>query len=465
MAQTNCHKPSFVIASILFLFASHNVAEEIISPPAFVSDERPTLLKKSSQAQIDRIDQPATTAILGLDEVILKALYADAQIRGAIESIRQAEADLQTAKLPPNPVISTSGTLMPLNRPFTVDRQGGPPQFDIGVSYPVDWFLFGKKAAEVAEAEKGIDVARFNVNDVIRQRIAGAIASFYDVLEAQQLLKLAEEDLKDIAELQKITTQRVAVGGVGTIELDRVKLSIITSRSEVRAREATLQGALSQLKSYLGTSKTSQVQIHGDLLITHLIPPADIQTLLAVAEENRPDIQAIRKQIERSSAALKVEEVNAYPSVTPRFGLTRQFQQKAIGYPDANSWGIGIDISLPLFDRNQGNIAKAKSVKTQSEYLLDSQLVELRSEIEQLHQNYANVHQVLSIDSEAKLESARSIRDKIKTAYALGGNSLFELLDAQRNYRDSYRSHIQNLSSYWHTLYALNAAVGKQILK
>ncbi len=453
------------MASALYLYASHSTAEEIITPPSFVSDHRPDLFKKGSAERIDHVGQSVADTPLELDEVILQSLYADFQIRGAIESIRQAEADLVTAKLPPNPVVSTSATLMPLNRPFTVDRQGGPPQFDVGLSYPVDWFLFGKKAAEVAAAEKSINVARSNVNDIIRQRIAGAIASFYDVLEAQQLLKLAEEDLQDTVELQKITHQRVAIGGVGTIELDRVTLSIFTSRTEVRQREAALQAALSQLKSYLGRNKDSQIHVQGELSVTHLIPPSNIQTLLAIAQENRPDIQLIRQQIELSSATVKVEEANAYPSVTPRLGLTRQFQQKAIGYPDANSWGIGVDISLPLFDRNQGNIAKAKSAKKQTEYLLDSQLVELRSEIEQLHQSYVNVHQTLSIDSEAKLEAARSIRDKIKTAYALGGKSLFELLDAQRNYRESYRSHVQNLSNYWHTLYALNAAVGKQILK
>jgi len=57
------------------------------------------------------------------------------------------------------------------------------------------------------------------------------------------------------------------------------------------------------------------------------------------------------------------------------------------------------------------------------------------------------------------------IRDKIRAAYELGGKPLIEVLDAQRAYRDTYRLHIASRSGYWHSLYALDVAVGKQVLK
>ena len=70
-----------------------------------------------------------------LDQAIQTALKSDPRISAAMENVRQAEADLTTAGLIPNPYFSTGGTLMPLNREFTVNRQGGPPQFDAGILY------------------------------------------------------------------------------------------------------------------------------------------------------------------------------------------------------------------------------------------------------------------------------------------------------------------------------------------
>jgi len=408
---------------------------------------------------------PSQIREFSLDGAVRHALDADPQIRAGVEAVRQAEADVVTAYLPPNPSLSTSGSLMPLNRPFTVDRQGGPPQFDVGMSFPVDWFLFGKRAAAVMAAEKGVDVAAAGFSELVRQRIAGTIAAFYDVLEAQSALALAREDFNNLSEVEKITANRVELGGVGTVELDRVRLSIFSSRREVRAREITLEGAFSRLRSFLGYTQAFPLKINGSLDVPSPITPLDSSAMFAIAEENRPDILALKKQVTQAEANIELAEVSAYPAITPKVGYTRQFQEKAIGYPDANSWGIGVDMTVPLFDRNQGNIAKARSAKVQSELNLSAQLVNMRAEIDQAIKAYESAYQVMTSDDPGQLEAARNVRDKIRTAYELGGKTLMEVLDAQRTYRETYRLYIAGRSNYWHSLYALNAALGKQVLK
>lgn len=442
-------------------------SQQQIPVPRFVEQLDSTGIgSNNSEIETARFEAPQTAVLhYSLNAAIQRALEADPQIRAGMEAVRQAEADVVTANLPPNPELSASQTLMPLDRSFTVDRQGGPPQFDIGVSYPVDWFLFGKRAAAVATAEKAVDVAAAEFSELVRQRIAGTIAAFFDVLEARALLELAQEDFRNLSEVETITANRVELGGVGTVELDRVRLSIFTSRREVRAREVALEGALSRLRSFLGYSQSVPLQIDGDLDVSAPIQPLDADNLHALAEDNRPDIQALKRQIEQAAASIEAEEANAYPSVTPKLGYTRQFQEKAIGFPDANSWGVGVDVSVPVFDRNQGNIAKARSVKVQSELNLSAQLVGLRAEIDQALKAYESAYQILTSDDPGQLEAARNVRDKIRTAYELGGKPLIEVLDAQRTYRETYRLNIVGRSNYWHSLYALNAAVGQQVLK
>jgi cobalt-zinc-cadmium efflux system outer membrane protein len=219
------------------------------------------------------------------------------------------------------------------------------------------------------------------------------------------------------------------------------------------------------LRALLGIAEDIPITVKGTLEVASPVKPLSIETAFKWAEENRPDLVSMQRQLDKAGADVALEETKAYPQVTPKVSLTRQFQQQAIGYPDANSWGAGVDISVPIFDRNQGNIAKAKSVLTQSQFNLQAQLVTLRSEIDQAVNTYASAYQILVNDDPGQLEAARNVRDKINQAYALGGKTLIEVLDAQRVYLETYRMHITGRSNYWHSLYQLNAAIGKDILQ
>ena len=122
-----------------------------------------------------------------LDQAIYETLHADPKLRAALETIAQAQADLRTSALLPNPTLTVGGFLLPM-RTLTVTRPGGPPELDMIASYPIDWFLFGKRAAAMANARLGVDVSAADYADQVRQRVAGTAAAFYDVLEAQAML-------------------------------------------------------------------------------------------------------------------------------------------------------------------------------------------------------------------------------------------------------------------------------------
>ena len=124
-----------------------------------------------------------------------------------------------------------------------------------------------------------------------------------------------------------------------------------------------------------------------------------------------------------------------------------------------------MSVSVPLFDRNQGNISKAESVFTQSRFNLQAQLVQTEANIQQAVAEYQTAYtDVTSIGAE-QLQAARSVRDRTEAAFRLGGKTLLEVIDAERAYRDTYRTYITSQSGYWHALYRLNASVGQQVLR
>jgi cobalt-zinc-cadmium efflux system outer membrane protein len=401
-----------------------------------------------------------------LNQVINTCLIADPKIRAGLEAIRQANADLLTSSLFPNPTLATDVQLLPLTRPFTVDRQGGPPQTDVQLSYPIDWFLFGKRAAAMASAAQGVGVSEAGYADLIRQRVTDAAVAFYDVLEAKALLELAREDVQTLQQVENSTREAVKATGRAPVDLKRVQLDLLRSQQSLREAISALTIAKAKLRSFLGRADFDpDFEVAGNLAALLFAPPLPAEQAYAQAVENRPDIEGLRRTIRKAGADIDVETRKAYPQVTPQLGYTRQFQEKAIGFPDANSWSAAVSITLPVFDRNQGNRAKMESVLAQGTLNLQGALVDLRAEIEQVAQEFRTAYQNAQAVATEQLKLAEEVRDSIKEAYRIGGRPLLEYLDAQRNYRETYRLYISSRANYWRSLYRFNGAVGRQVVK
>ena len=151
-----------------------------------------------------------------------------------METIRQAQGDFVTSSLLPNPTLQVNGDFLPL-RQFTPAQPGGPPELDVIATFSIDWWLFGKRAAAMASARLGVSVSNADYCDQVRQRMANTASAFYNVHEAKAMLKLAQEDLESLSRVEKITQAGVRIGGAGTIEAERIRLSVLDAQREVRS--------------------------------------------------------------------------------------------------------------------------------------------------------------------------------------------------------------------------------------
>lgn len=401
---------------------------------------------------------------VGIDQVINTVLLADPQIRAGFELINQATGDALTASLRPNPTFNIDQTLLPLTTPFTEDRQGGPPQLDVGIAYPIDWFLFGKRVAAMQAAGLGVRISEAEYADLIRQRVLEAATTYYDVLEAKALLELAQQDAANLNEVEEITQKAVDGGGRPQVELGRIRLDRLRAEQSVRDAENTLVAAKARLRALMGRDDLDPVfDLSGSLedIGTPELPTVDES--YAIATQNRPDIEALRRRIAQANATIESERRQAYPEVVPLIGYTRQFQRKAIGFPDANSFGFGVEMSLPVFDRNQGNRYRVASVAVQEQYELQAGLVELRSEVIQVDKELRTALVNAKAVAEEQLKLAEEVRDSLNKAYEVGGRPLIDVLDAQRNYRETYRLYIENRANLGRAGVRLNAALGKKV--
>src|SRR5262249_9655676 len=139
----------------------HETADALPVPPANQPSDVHSFPKGNTPYNaviVDELPAPAQApgSTLSLAEAIRETIEADPKIRAGAESIKQAQAELWTASLLPNPDLLADISYLPLTRPFTITRPGGPPELDIYLFYPIDWLVFGKRSAHVESARAGV---------------------------------------------------------------------------------------------------------------------------------------------------------------------------------------------------------------------------------------------------------------------------------------------------------------------
>ncbi len=407
---------------------------------------------------------PARPSVITLEQAIDECIAFSPDLRAAAESVEQSQGDLKTASLLPNPTLLFLSSLQPFaGHPFSPIRQGGPPQFDVSLLWPVDWLLFGKIFKAKDAVHKGLDANRATHENTIRQRVALTTASFFAVLEAKELARLAHEHANNLSEVSKLTQKKITYGGASNVDGDHAILAANVAQREAREAEFVLFVARSQLRAVLGRpSPAPDFDVVGTLEPIKRVPTENFDEAYQRAQTHRPDIQALQLRIAQAKAQLAHAHRDAFPAMNLQGGFSYQDQQKAIGYPGAFSWSLGMSMEIPTFDRNQGHILKAQALTREAELRLEAALVQLQSELEQALHGYELADTVVNQDLPLQLRMVRAIRTRMMETYSKGGQTLVDVLDAERDVLETTRLNTIAQVGYWRALYRLRTVLGEK---
>jgi cobalt-zinc-cadmium efflux system outer membrane protein len=383
------------------------------------------------------------------------------RIRAGETKVHQAEAEFITSSLIPNSTLFSDCQLIPLDK-RDINNQIGPPQWDVLLAIPIDWLLFGKRLAAMEAARLGIDVSSADFADVIRLQVSRTVDAFYEVLMTEAYFKLAVKNLKELEDLEKLTQELAKAKKVGAPELDRIKLAVHEALLERHDRELAYELARARLRPFLGrTAADPDYEVEGKLTVTAMVPPPKLAEAVALAETNRPDLLSARKEIEQAHAMVEHERRKAKPQVTFQPGWSYYDQRHITGFRNGSMLDIGIFTSLPITDRNQGNIRKAQAQVAERQYTFLGDRADALAEVEASLASYADaVEHLTQFNTPETLKAAHDLRRSMEAAYRAGDRKLIELLDAHKAYQTRLGRVIEFESDYWRTLNKLNAAVG-----
>jgi cobalt-zinc-cadmium efflux system outer membrane protein len=413
----------------------------------------------NEQANKDEGSQPKQKITLPM--AIAMCINNNFRILAGAEKVRQAEADLITASLIPNPSLFADCQLIPLQH-TDVDNQLGPPEWDVLVAFPIDWLLFGKRLAAMQAARLGIDVSNADSANVLRVQLAQTVDAFYEVLEDEAYLELAERNVAELTEIEKLTQQLAKDKKVGELELDRAKLAVHEAILLRHDRELALDIAKARLRPFLGrTAADPDYEVSGDLTVKAVVEPPKLEEAVALAEAHRPDLLSGRRAIDQAIAVVAHERRKAKPNVAIQPGWSYYDQAHINHNRNGSMIDIGISTTLPFTDRNQGNIRKAQSAVQERQLSYQGDRADALADVEASVASYSDAVEHLSLyNTKETLQAAYDLRKNMEAAYRAGDRKLIEMLDAQKAYEDRLGHVIEFESTYWRTLNKLNAAVG-----
>jgi cobalt-zinc-cadmium efflux system outer membrane protein len=412
-----------------------------------------TLAPRGVAAQAS--SQAASPPRVTLDEAIDLALKHNHSLQAARTTILENQAQEITANLRPNPVGLIDEQYMPFFSPnaFTSDYINQSAVYDLGFSY---LFERGKKRQHRLEAAKDqTAVTTATVSDNERTLAFNVASQFISALLAQSELDLAEQDLTSFQKTVDISQASFNAGSMSGADLLKIKIQLLQFQMDVSAAKLARVQALASLRQLLGyESVTESYEVVGDLEYKPVKLGED--DLKALALRSRPDVRAAQLGMTAAQSQYSLARANGKKDV----GFT--FTYNHLG--GVNTGSIFLNMELPIFDRNQGEIARTRYAIGQSQELSSEQASIALTDVANSYEGLRTADEVVTLYQSGYLKQAEDSRDISQYAYQHGAASLLDFLDAERSYRATELAYRQALANYMASLEQLRQAVGTRSL-
>jgi len=414
----------------------------------------PAQSPSSSPPQAQTLAQKPGAVTISLDDAIQMALVHNHNMLAARTTIQQSEAEEVTANLRPNPVLIGDAQFLPIFQPsqFSADYIDDTAQFDLGVSY---LFERGKKRQHRLQAARDVTaVTRSQVTDNERSLTFSVASQFINVELAESTLALATQDFESFQNTVEITEARYKAGDISEDDLLKIKLQMLQFQTDVSAAKLARVQGLSDLRQLLGyESITADYDVAG--AFDYQPVKGNLEDFEAKAVQNRPDLKAAQQGVAAANSQHELQKAIGKRDVTGQINYTH------ITYNTVSLFG---QVQLPIFDRNQGEIARTGYAITQAQeqekFANGQVLTDVRDAFENLRSN----DQIVGLYRSGYLDAAQQSRDISEYAYRHGAASLLDFLDAERSYRSTQLAYRQALASYLLAVEQIRQAIGTRSL-
>lgn len=395
---------------------------------------------------------------LTLDSAIDRLIARNVDLRSKAFEIPQADADILTAGLRANPILYSDVQCYPYGA-FSKARPGGQTQYDLNVSYPLD--VTRKRRARVLVACRAKKVLEAQFQDAVRVEVDNLYTEFVDVLAARETARLAR---KGVDELEKEPARPLLGVRPGAddqrleIQRESAELGLVEAEEQYRADLRALGLVLG-----MTVEESERLQLRGSLADLGR-PPVLGEPLLRLALASRPDVASYRLGVHRAEGDVGLAVANRYPDLYVLYQPYTFQDDRYLNAKSAHSWGVGVSVPLTVFNRNQGNIHRARLNVAQSRTEVEALERQVTFEVRQAERQYTVTRTAVERIERSLLPNARLEHDRTYRLYVAGKADERSFLAAEGDFDRVVRLYRDTLVRHRRAMLKLNTAVGLRIL-
>jgi outer membrane protein, heavy metal efflux system len=396
-------------------------------------------LVKAEYPRMGRAQEKAQGVLMTLEQAQKTAAETNPTLRQAEAEIRAAKARQQQAGLYPNPAVGYTGD----------EIRGGSVGGGKQGLFVQQNIVVGRKLGLDRDAyAKETTLAEIEAEEQ-RTRVRSAVKiAFWRLLAAQELLD-ARRDMANIAD-DTLETQRrlMNTGQADETEVLEAELEAERMRMAARMQENTLREEWRSLTAVLGQPEMPSATVAGDL--EHGWPELNEEGIVEAIAKESPAVRIANAAAARAQTVLARAQRQPIPDLQLRAGM--EYNHEILGsLPFAKGWeGIAeVSLQLPLFNRNQGNVAAARAEIDRAQQEKNRIELTLRERTASAVDQYANARLMAMEYRDQMLPLARKAYGLMVEKYGRMLASYPRVLDAQRKLYELQIEYIAALEGVW----------------
>jgi cobalt-zinc-cadmium efflux system outer membrane protein len=353
------------------------------------------------------------------------------------QNIDIAQADVTTAQLKPNPNFSIGLQQLTLPKYYPANT-GFFSSANRQVSYSVSklFQVAGQRKYKIQQADAGVVLAESNLADFENNMLGEATLQWLNVWYAAKKADIINKARINSDTLVKVSRIRLRDQAITTTEFlrtqimdEQYKLMLINAQREVKSESGNLN-------YLLGVHDSIQIDDSEFQLIKI---PDEFDSLMSYAMQNRTDLKVCKQILEKARIEIELQQALAKPQPEVGIGYSRQNQ---VPYFDVN-----VSIPIPVYDRNQGEIAKANITVKQAEKTAQATILKIKSEVQINFNEYFTNRATFEKYHDIYAQS-ESVLKNVKFSYLRGGTTIVDYLEAERNWFDLQNQYFDAMYNY-----------------
>jgi outer membrane protein TolC len=325
-----------------------------------------------SLAQLHGYDAAAQP--FSADTVERLALLNNPDLRSARARHQAAQAQRQQDSVLPNPVVGGSIG-------YLLSGPGDATAWTASITQDITSLITLKPRREAAKATA--DEVDASLLWEEWQTIGKARLLVIDLVEGQRQLKLQQQALDLLTQREARITHAVGAGNIDRLTVASDLAAAADARTAVHDLQRRQLDQQQQLAALMGLKPEVAVPLAVPLTPADL-DAASVRQDADSISRRRPDLVALQLGYRAQEATLRAAVLAQFPPLSIGYDASQDNSRVRNGGP-------AVSFALPIFDRNQGNVAVTKATREQLHQEYTVRMATSRDEVDALLDQYAQL--------------------------------------------------------------------------